>query len=70
MKFRPLFSLMMNQVEENGLTELFKDYFGKMVFLSNNAYKNDLTHLDIKYLKANREKLIRMMKFRSIEFPD
>ena len=64
------FSFIKIQIRENGLTDLFKDFFAKMFYLKKEAFKHDGIHYKTNYLKRLRETIIRYMRTGSIEFPE
>ncbi len=68
--FNSDYSFMKIQLRENGLTEMFSDYFAKMLLLKDDAFKHDLIHYKTRYHKRFGKTIIRNMKTGSIEFPD
>ncbi|HLP47754.1 MAG TPA: hypothetical protein VK469_17555 [Candidatus Kapabacteria bacterium] len=67
--FYPENFFIKSQLRENGLTEMFSDYFAKMVLLEDDAFKHDLIHYKTGYHKRYRKAIIRNMRIESIEFP-
>lgn len=63
------FSFIKIQIQENGLTDLFKEFFDKMIFLQKKAFKHDGIHYATHYHKRNRKAIIRNMRINSIDFP-
>lgn len=64
------FSFFKNQIQENGLSVLFKDFFAKMIFLKNEVFKHDGIHYKTSFHIRLRKALIRNMRTGSIEFPE
>jgi hypothetical protein len=69
-KYYSDYSFVKNQLRENGLIEMFSDYFGKMLFLKDDAFKHDFIHYRTMYHQTFRETIIRNMRMGGVEFPD
>ncbi|MCX6581292.1 MAG: hypothetical protein NT166_14035 [Candidatus Aminicenantes bacterium] len=64
------FSFIKIQIRENGLTDLFKDFFAKMIFLKKEVFKHDEIHYKTSFHIRLRKTIIRNMRTGSIEFPE
>lgn len=47
-----------DQVKKRGLRYILKDYFSKIIYLDKKYYSKDGIHLDVKFVRNNRENLI------------